>query len=147
MDMPLLNTLVYLEDTLLRLLHRINETRAQQHQLAHDPGLIAWQAAVTQNQPGPLALLPPLDPALSGVTPQDWCRDCGVREGMLHEEGCPKEVCPNCTHTVEHCECLFAPGALGHPRVPFFAEPPYCCYRCKVSIPPMFRVPNMVWQT
>jgi hypothetical protein len=108
------------------------------------------------------------------TTGRTKCRDCGCREGELHELACFQEKCPFCGHQLQTCDCFMEhitlrPGprrgkskaalvdmtraqevewerALEKKgRVPFIVYPNLCA-RCGKLWPPMFMVPDEEWK-
>ena len=39
------------------------------------------------------------------TNPPDWCSDCGVAKGEIHQVGCDCELCPCCGDQFAFCEC------------------------------------------
>jgi hypothetical protein len=69
------------------------------------------------------------------------CRDCGAKEGELHEIGCDYERCGKCSGQFISCGC-----SGRRKRVPFFRLTWSCCERCGSPWPAMFMVPDRVWR-
>jgi len=107
------------------------------------------------------------------TTRRPRCRDCGCREGELHELACFQEKCPFCGHQLQTCDCFMEhvsprPGSRkrNEPdlfdmtpaqeaeweralekkgRIPFIVYPNLCA-RCGRLWPPIFMVPNEEWK-
>jgi len=103
------------------------------------------------------------------------CRDCGCREGALHELACFQEKCPFCGHQLQTCDCFMEhiSPRRGRRRVKGkvvdafggmtraqeaeweaalekkgripFIEYPIVCARCGQLWPPFFMVPKEEW--
>lgn len=104
------------------------------------------------------------------------CRDCGCREGELHELACFQEKCPFCGHQLQTCDCYREhisprPGrrrvkgmvvdafdgmtrsqeteweaALEKKGRIPFIVYPCLCARCGTLCPGMFMVPDDEWK-
>ena len=69
------------------------------------------------------------------------CRDCGVRQGELHQLNCCMEVCRKCGGQAISCGCE---GRATKPRRPFIAWRDMCGM-CGDLLPQLFHVPKAVW--
>jgi len=91
------------------------------------------------------------------------CRDCGVREGELHEPGCDTERCPFCGTQLICCPCWneklgldkdavlsddqedrFSEMLDAKGRVPYIRYP-CLCRRCGAVNPKFFKVTYEEW--
>jgi hypothetical protein len=70
------------------------------------------------------------------------CRDCGVRQGQLHDYGCLQERCVTCGNQAALCGHYYD---LTTRRVPYIAWSNVCA-SCGQLNPDFFHVPDMVWR-
>jgi len=75
----------------------------------------------------------------------NYCHDCGVPEGHIHEWGCDMERCPFCGGQLIACDCNKTTEEIEKKgRIPYIAWP-LVCARCGALWPDLFMVPDKVW--
>ena len=75
----------------------------------------------------------------------NFCGDCGVSEGELHQEGCDHEQCPYCKRQLLSCPKHDWSNIKQEDREPFFSEI-FSCVRCGKIMPQMYMVSDEKWK-
>jgi hypothetical protein len=70
----------------------------------------------------------------------NFCGDCGVTEGEMHEEGCDQERCCFCGKQKIQCDCGY-----DIKREPFFKSV-FNCIRCGKIYPNLIMVSDKDWK-